>query len=182
MAGAPKTSSMRMPLMGAFRTAFDTHDAKRRVDERDEGGERVLAGRRASGRGAISEAVLQKVVSDDLEMLMNTTNLESTLDLGDFAEARRSIINFGIPDVVHRTTNAYDIQEISGEIGAALAVFEPRLEPATIRVEADTRDDSNTLRVRFLVRADLRCDPLNLPVEFVADVERDTGKILVSSR
>lgn len=182
MAGPTKPNRMRMPVMAAFRTAFETHDAKRAADERDEGGERLISGRRATGRGAISEAVLQKVVSDDLEMLMNTTNLDSSIDLGEFAEARRSIINFGIPDVVHRTIDEDSLHEVSDEIAVALATFEPRLEPASIRVERDRRVDDADLRVRFVVRADLRCDPLNLPVEFVADVERDTGKILISSR
>jgi len=36
------------------------------------------------------------------------------------------------------------------------------------------------LKVRFIVRADLFCEPLNVPIEFVADVEVDTGKIMIA--
>ena len=31
-----------------------------------------------------------------------------------------------------------------------------------------------------MVRADLLCDPVNVPVEFVADVELDSGKIKIN--
>jgi type VI secretion system protein ImpF len=34
--------------------------------------------------------------------------------------------------------------------------------------------------VRFLVRADLLCEPLNVSVEFVADLELDSGTITLS--
>ena len=40
--------------------------------------------------------------------------------------------------------------------------------------------DGAELKLRFMVRAELFCDPLNVPVEFVADVELDTGKISVN--
>ena len=32
----------------------------------------------------------------------------------------------------------------------------------------------------WTVRADLFCEPLNVPIEFVADVEVDTGKIMIN--
>ena len=36
------------------------------------------------------------------------------------------------------------------------------------------------LKLRFVVHADLRCDPLNVPVEFVADVDLDSGGIQIN--
>jgi type VI secretion system protein ImpF len=44
----------------------------------------------------------------------------------------------------------------------------------------DTAVDAADLKVRFIVRADLACDPLNVPIEFVADVEIDSGKIVIN--
>jgi type VI secretion system protein ImpF len=38
------------------------------------------------------------------------------------------------------------------------------------------------LTIRFLVRADLDCEPVNVPLQFVADVELDTGKIAIKNR
>jgi type VI secretion system protein ImpF len=36
------------------------------------------------------------------------------------------------------------------------------------------------LKLRFVVQADLRCDPLNVPVEFIADVDLDSGGIQIN--
>lgn len=179
MIAVTKGSGFRSPIMGAFRAAFDRRDAKVRIDERDENGDRVIAGRRAAGRFAVTEADLQRAVSRDIEVLMNTVNLAASIDLHDQPEVGRSILNFGFPDVVHRTIDEITVDDIRHEIAAALVTFEPRLLPGSIDVKRDTGIDKLELKIRFVVRADLNCDPLNVPVEFTADLERDTGKIVI---
>ncbi|MDB5557316.1 MAG: type secretion system lysozyme-related protein [Enterovirga sp.] len=180
MAGLGKSTAMRMPLMAAFRRAHEEGDARRRLDERDESGERVVAGRRATGRAAISEAALQRAVGQDLETLMNTINLEASLDIHEHDAVRRSVLNYGFADVVHRTIDEIGTNDIAAEIEDALKTFEPRLVQGSIRAARDDSVDAHELKIRFVVRADLDCDPLNLPVEFVAELERDTGKIAIS--
>lgn len=182
MSGPVKTARMRAPVMAAFRQAFDERDARKRLDQRDEGGERVIAGRRATGRSTLSESSLQRMVAEDLENLMNTINLDASLPLGEFDAVGRSVLNFGFPDVVHRTIDEIGVEDINGELSAALRAYEPRLVADSIRVARDSSIDPAELRIRFVVRADLDCDPLNLPVEFVADLERDTGKIMINRR
>ena len=182
MAGAPRSARMRTPFMAAFRQAYAEGDARQRVDERDEAGERVVAGRRATGRGSMSEAALQRTVSEDLESLMNTVNLEAMEPLDEHDAVRTSILNFGFPDVVHRTIDEMGVNDIGDEIRTALKTFEPRLVSNSIHVARDWKVGADELKIRFVVRADLDCDPLNLPVEFVADLERDTGKITIGRK
>ena len=57
--------------------------------------------------------------------------------------------------------------------------YEPRLLPETIQVARDMSANIDELKVRFVVRADLFCQPLNVPVEFIADLELDSGKIAI---
>jgi type VI secretion system protein ImpF len=66
------------------------------------------------------------------------------------------------------------------EIATVLTSHEPRLVRNTVQVTRDTSVDAADLKVRFIVRADLFCEPLNVPIEFVADVEIDTGKITIA--
>ena len=167
------------PLMHAFRAAHAARDAKKHMDIRDEAGERVIAGRRMSVRAAITEPVLRAEVAKDLAALMNTTNMESTEDLSAFPEVRTSILNYGITDLVHRSIDESTVENITFEIKQALTVFEPRLVPSSIEVRRDKRIRAGDLKVRFLVNADLKCDPVNVPLEFVADVELESGKIKV---
>jgi type VI secretion system protein ImpF len=69
--------------------------------------------------------------------------------------------------------------EISREIEQALTTFEPRLAASTLKVGRDPFVDVEALRIKFFVKADLRAEPIDVPVEFVAEVELDSGKIKV---
>lgn len=166
--------------MLAFRAAYEARDARERLDMRDETGERVIAGRRTLTRGAVTENAIRREVSRDLETLLNTVNLESIEDLEDCEHVRRSILNYGLPDVTHRTIDEAGVTDVVAEIEDALIRFEPRLLKETIRVRRDEEADIAQLIVRFIVRADMFSDPLKVPVEFFADVQMDSGKVLIS--
>lgn len=167
------------PLMHVFRAAHEAKDAKKQLDIRSEDGDRVIAGRRLRVRQVITEPILRREVSRDLEALLNSVAMESTIDMTDVPYARKSIINFGLPDIAHRTIDEYAVNSIPGEIKAAIINYEPRLEPSSLEVTRDNSVDTVELKVRFVVRGDLTCDPVHVPVEFVADVI-DTGKIMLS--
>jgi type VI secretion system protein ImpF len=180
MAGPTNKNRLSPPLMHAFRSAHASRDAKKKLDLRDEAGERVLAGRRANPRVAITESTLRREVARDLESLMNTIAMESSEDLHPFDAVRKSILNFGFPDVVHRTIDELSVNDISGEIASVLSRYEPRLLTSSIRVSRDQAVSVDDLKIRYVVSADLYCEPLNVPVEFIADVEIDSGKIVIS--
>jgi type VI secretion system protein ImpF len=167
------------PLMYAFRSAHDAHDAAKKLDLRDEAGERVIASRRKTARVAITESVLRREVVRDLETLLNTVALDSTLDLRPLDQVRRSVLNFGFPDIAHRSIDEISVNDIKGELEVVLLAYEPRLVADTIKVSRDASVDTAALKVRFIIRADLACEPLNVPIEFVADVELDSAKITI---
>jgi type VI secretion system protein ImpF len=171
---------LRTPLMLAFRSAYESRDARQKADLRDESGERVIAGRRAMVRGAVTESIVRREVNRDLETLMNTINLDSSYPLEPCDEVKRSILNYGLPDVTHRSIDEGSVGDVIDEIQEALLNFEPRLVKDTIQVQRDNSADIAQLQVRFVVRADMWSDPLKVPVEFYADVQADTGKVVVS--
>jgi type VI secretion system protein ImpF len=179
MAGINSKTRLSPPLMQAFRAAHVAKDAKKPVELRNEQGDRVIAGRRLRPRQVLPEQVLRQEVGRDLDNLLNSIALESTLDLTDAPHVRKSILNYGIPDIAHRTIEEVGVDHIPEEIREALITFEPRLAAASVRVTRDMSIDPVELKVRFIVRADLTCDPVHVPVEFVADVI-DTGKIVVN--
>lgn len=165
--------------MYAFRAAHEKRDAKQKLDLRDEGGDRVLAARRITTRGPISESGLRREVMTDLVNLLNSTNLDSAEDLSSAPAVRRSILNYGFPDLSARTLDEIGVRDIAREIEIALSDFEPRLARQTIHASRDVTVSDDELKVRFIVRADLRARPVNVPVEFVAEVELDSGKIKI---
>jgi len=180
MAIIPKKDRLSPPFMLAFRNAYSARDARKKLDLRDEAGERVIAGRRTTGRMPISESQLRREVAHDLEVLLNTVALESTDDLTRHHRVRASILNFGFPDIAHRSIDEISVDELKDEIISVLATYEPRLDPGTIRARRDKSIRAETLRLRFIVHADLRCQPVNIPIEFVADVDIESGDIQIS--
>jgi type VI secretion system protein ImpF len=181
MAGPSKSDRLSPPLMFAFREAHREKDARKQIDLRDESGVRILAGRRTI-RGSITESQLRAQLAIDLTALMNTVNLHTTLDLAPFPDVRVSILNFGIPEISNRTIDEYRTADIVTEIETALLTYEPRLIPNTIQVARDETIDESTLGIRFIVTGEMACDPVAVPVHFVADLEIDTGKVLLTGR
>jgi type VI secretion system protein ImpF len=179
MAGVKKYDRLSPPLMYAFRSAHEARDAKTRLDLRNEAGERIIAGRRVVVHTAITKPPLRRGVARDLDALMNTIALESSEDLEPFDHVRGSVLNFGLPDITHRSIDEVSVEDVGDEIKSALVRHEPRLIAASIRVAKDPEVNEAELKVRFVVRADLLCEPLNVPVEFVADLELDSGNISI---
>jgi len=179
MDNAGPKSRLSPPLMFVFRATHDAKDAKTRVDIRNEAGDRVVASRRLRPRQIITERVLRREVARDLTALLNTIAMESTIDMTDMPFARKSILNFGIPDVTHRSIDEVGVDDIPDEIRTAIINYEPRLAAATLHIERDRSVDSAEIKVRFVVRADLTCYPVHVPVEFIADVV-ETGKVIVN--
>ncbi|HLH51345.1 MAG TPA: type VI secretion system baseplate subunit TssE [Roseiarcus sp.] len=174
-----KTDRLAPPLMYAFRAAHEKKDAKTPLDLRDKGGERVIAARRVTSRSPISEAGLRREVMADLLNLFNSTNFASAQDLSAAPEVRSSILNYGLPDLSWRTLDENGLSDVAREIQTALADFEPRLDRNSIRARRDETAREEELKLRFLVKADLVARPVNVPLEFVAEIELDSGKIKI---
>jgi type VI secretion system protein ImpF len=171
-----KHSRLAPPLMFAFREAHRVRDARTAIAQRDAGGERVVAGRRAGIR-AITEADLRREVMADLEALLNTVSLDSAIALEPDEPVRRSILNFGCPDLARRSLTDPAIAAIADEIREALIRYEPRLIPGTVRVIHESTTAEAEQKVRYVITADLSCEPLDVAVEFVADVSCDSGTV-----
>jgi type VI secretion system protein ImpF len=90
-----------------------------------------------------------------------------------------SILNYGLRDLSDKTID--ETQRIAGirhELETALKRFEPRLLSRTMRIERDAANEDD-LTIRFVVRADMRADPVPTSVEFVTEVELDSGEIRI---
>jgi len=92
---------------------------------------------------------------------------------------RTSILNFGLPDIALRTIDENGVDDIPDEIRTAIVNYEPRIAPDTLRIARDKQVDPVELKVRFLIRAELVCHPVHVPVEFVADIV-ESGKIIIN--
>jgi type VI secretion system protein ImpF len=181
MARSSNADRLSPPLMFAFREAHRERDARVVPDLRDEDGARIISGRRAR-KGAVTEGQLREQLAFDLNALLNTVNMESSFNLKEFPRVRASILNYGLPEISNRSIDENRVADIIDEIRTALIQFEPRLLPDALTVTRDTTVDPHSLNLRFAVSGEMACDPAAVAVEFVADIEIDTGKMRIGKR
>ena len=132
-----------------------------------------------AARQVITEPVLRREVARDLGDLLNTVAMESTVDLSEAEWVRKSVLNYGLPDIAHHGVNAAAMKKLPQEIKAAIVNYEPRLAAASLHIERDPNPDGDQLRMRFVVQAELTCEPVHAPVEFTAEIT-EAGEITVS--
>lgn len=166
--------------MLAFRASFRAKDSKKISEERDAGGERIIAGRRSAWRRAADEVTLRQELNDDLVTLLNTVNFASSEDIGEFSFVAKSILNYGLADLTSITIDETIVDDIGGELREALINYEPRFAAGSIEIERDRTLDPGTLKIRFNIHAEMLASPIDVPVNFVADIDLDSAKMRIS--
>jgi type VI secretion system protein ImpF len=172
-----KKERLQIPLMFAFREAFDQRDATKRQDVRVDG-ERVVADRLLLRTRGTDEALLKRDLAIDLGALVDTINLASSVDLEGLDYVKRSVLNYGLDDLTHIVVESKEVDEIAHQLKAAILHHEPRLSPESLVIERADDDEVNQ-RARFRVRAELVSKPLDIPIEFLAEVDVSAGKIIL---
>lgn len=175
------------PLIYAFRSSHAAGDYRRRNDRKAQARdfepapepERIAPARNVL-RSPITEAALREEVARDLNALVNTVSLESAVDLHAYEAVRQSILNFGIRDLSSRFADQAADGKLVRDVADAIRRYEPRLIAGSIHVSQVVRVDEPTLTVRLEIAADLTCEPVNVPVVFVADIDVDNCEVTVS--
>ena len=139
----------------------------------------------------LSMARFRDSVRRDLEHLLNTSNLHSTLnalppadrekvDLSRYPEVQRSVINYGIPDLTGTTASGIDIREIERTLRQCIVDFEPRLVRNSVRVRAVVDPDTmGRTAVSFEIDATLWAHPLPLQMFLRTNIDLETGEATV---
>lgn len=86
-----------------------------------------------------AEEMLEEKVRRDLQELFNTKSLESIdSNIGNYHQARKSVINFGIADYAGLLRNELNIQTAMKLIEQAILSYEPRIIPRTLEIIPDS--------------------------------------------
>lgn len=125
-----------------------------------------------------TEASLRAVIRRDLAWLLSTLSLESTLDLDRAGQVKESVLNFGVRDFAGRSNNRRAILAQARDIREAILRFEPRLNPATLRVEP-IADDLDPGRLSFAIEGEIIGAANHLPVRFRTAIDPETAAVEV---
>ena len=177
-----KEDRAKVSILQIFRTNF--HDRRRRqhaerTQDKKEDGETTVT-RRIDFREGVTEQTLRNHIEADLNALMNTIRLDAASPLDDVPHVAGSILNYGFRDLSSVTLKDLNSASIRDSIKQSLVDHEPRLVPASIEVTVKRGEGGNDQRMELFVQADLMGDPVDIPLDFDAEVDLGAGKMRMS--
>ncbi len=173
-----RTNQRQVSLMHVFRASAEKKDARNAgKDYKD--GDRSINVRAKQRREGVDESELRRHLNADLNNLMNTIRLDATVDLADHPHVERSVLNFGFADMSSLSQSHQTDQKIALSIRNALIDHEPRLIPDSIEVTLRKSGAPATQQVAFDIVAEMVADPVDIPLDFVAEVDLGAGKMVM---
>lgn len=170
---------LQIPLMYAFRDAHRAHDA--RIEEVEhKGGERVLTDRGRLRRRGANEEALKRNLGIDLVQLANTINLDAACNLDGLDYVKRSVLNYGVVDLSNLSDADDRLKNLPGQLKEALLNNEPRFVRETMHIEMSEVFDDVEQKLRFEIHAEMACRPVDIPLEFVAEIDVGSGRLKFS--
>jgi len=129
----------------------------------------------------VSKRRLREAVLRDLTWLFNTTRLDPDMDPATLPNARRSVINYGLPAPSGQTASSLDISDLERAIRQAVVDFEPRILPGTLHVralEVGRFENHNVIGVE--ISGQLWAQPVPLELLVRTEIDLETGQVEVA--
>ena len=171
----------KVSVMHIFRSSFEEHDS-RKARGLIETGEGEITKRSKQRRDGLSVDNLKRQLESDLAALMNTIHLDAAVSLEDAPYVARSVLNYGFRDLSDVTARDLNDNDVVQSLRQSLLDHEPRILPESLEVIVQDRGMENTRhRLMIHIAADLMGDPVDVPVEFDAEVDLGVGKLKLSN-
>ncbi len=131
----------------------------------------------------LSPARLRECVRRDLTWLLNTTNLASLQNLGDYPEVAQSVINFGMPDLAGHTAASIDLRALERLLSKVIWDFEPRLLKNSVKITLlNDEQKMNHNAMCFDIEAELWAQPLPLRLFLRTEIDLENGGVSVTDQ
>ena len=175
-----KGDRSRVSVLQIFRAAHLERDARIPAGVSAQG-EAVITRRSRMRREGVDETTLKAHVQADLGALMNTIQLGAAVDLADAPHVERSVLNYGFRDLSDVTARELNSSAVVASIRQSLLDHEPRIVPETLDVRVADGSTGTHNRLEISVTAELMADPVDVPVDFEAEVDLGAGKLRLRS-
>lgn len=123
---------------------------------------------------------LRQSVLRDLSWLLNTSALQSMVDLSELPFVAHSVLNYGSPPLSGVTLSSVDAQGIEKKVKQAITDFEPRILADSLKVELTKADENMSHKaLSFKIEGDLWAQPLPVHLFIRSDLDLETGEVSV---
>ncbi|MEW9921699.1 type VI secretion system baseplate subunit TssE [Marimonas sp. MJW-29] len=126
---------------------------------------------------AIDITRLREIIKRDLSWLLNTNNVESSIDVKRFPNVARSVLNYGVREVAGEYSTTERAELIRKSILKAIALHEPRIIAGSTVVELRTEDKKGETQIAFDIHADMWAQPVPLELYLRSKVDVTSGEV-----
>jgi len=167
-------------ILQVFRASHSDRDSHHRRQISDDGTTRLTSARKQR-RFGVSEHQLRRHLEADLAALLNTIHLEATVSLDEAPHVANSILNYGFRDLSGLGRVALNTPAVVDTLRQSLIRFEPRLIAETLDVQIRDTGSGKTHHLAIFVTAELLGDPVDVPLDFDAEIDLGAGKMSLSN-
>jgi type VI secretion system protein ImpF len=178
---AERDGLFQVSLMNVFRQAARERDAMKKDWVFAEDGGRVLSQRSIERRHGATQTTLREHLAQDLGNLMGTIHLEATQSLDGLDYVQKSVLNYGMQDMTRLTTEDFKSKRIERDLRATLLAHEPRLIAETLVIKLRSQTADQKQRISFDITAEMAARPVDVPLEFVAEIDTGVGKVALAN-
>ena len=124
---------------------------------------------------------MRDLVLRDLAWLFNATAPGAYIDWSHAPHARNSVLNYGLPALSGQTASTIDPLVLQARVKQAILDHEPRILPATLRVEVEINDAQmdHHNQIGFRISGQLWAQPVPLELLLHTDIDLETGRVAV---
>lgn len=130
----------------------------------------------APERRYLSMRKLRESVCRDLAALLNSMNLEQSVDLARYPQVATSVLNFGMRSLAGRSATSVDPLQTAASIEEVIRRFEPRLTHVHVTLD-EGREGTEGHQLAFRIEARLWGQPAPQNLVLRTKIDVDTGDV-----
>lgn len=131
----------------------------------------------SSSQQVLSQKQFKDAVIRDLAWLLNTTSLDSCIDLSSFPRVQRSVLNYGMPDISGHTSHSIDTSDLQKALQRVIYEFEPRIIQNSLKVTVHSNPDDMTHNsLVFAIEGVVFGQPMPFQVVLRSELDLECGQ------
>lgn len=135
----------------------------------------------SSAQQVLSQKQFKDAVIRDLAWLLNTTSLDSVIDLDEFPEAKKSVLNYGMPDISGHTSHSINAASLEKSLRRVIYQFEPRIIQNSLKVTVNSNpDDMSHNSLVFSIEGVVFGQPMPFQVVLRSELDLECGQFVVN--
>lgn len=137
----------------------------------------------SSTQQQLTQGQYKAAVIRDLAWLLNTVSLDSILDLDPYPEVKRSVLNFGMPDISGHTASSIDSRYLEKILRQVIYEFEPRIIANTLKVSVHSdSDEMSNNALEFEISGVVFEQPMPFQVALRSRLDLENGDFVVTEQ